>query len=46
MVSGWEEVEVRHEWSRLRKDAIHSVWSPASQKHSNVGQAGVGVVKS
>ena len=24
-----------HAWSRLRKDGIHSVWSPASQKHSH-----------
>ena len=35
---------VRHEWSSLRKDGIHSVWSPFSQKHSQEGQAGVGVV--
>ena len=35
--------KVRHEWSRLRKDGVHSVWSPASQKHSHVGQAGCGV---
>ena len=35
--------KVRHAWSRLRKDGIHSVWSPASQKHQ-VGQAGVGIV--
>ena len=37
--------EVRHEWSMLRKDGIHSVRFPASQKHSQVGQAGVGVVR-
>ena len=36
--------KVRHEWSRLHMDGIHSVWSPASQKHCQVGQAGVGVV--
>ena len=35
--------KVRHEWSRLRKDGIHSVWS-ASQEVSHVGQAGSGVV--
>ena len=37
--------EVRHDWSRLRKDCIDSVWLlPDSQKHSQVGQAGVRVV--
>ena len=36
--------KVRHVWSRLHKDGIHSVWSLASQKHSHVDQAGVGVV--
>ena len=36
--------KVRHEWSRLHVDGIHSVWSPASRKHCQVGQAGVGVV--
>ena len=35
---------VRSEWSRLRKKDLASVWSPASQVSSHVGNAGVGVV--
>ena len=35
---------VRSEWSRLRGNGISSVWAPASQDSSHVGNAGVGVV--
>ena len=35
---------VRSEWSRLRKKVLASVWAPASQDSSHVGNAGVGVV--
>ena len=35
---------VRREWSRLRGKGISSVWAPASQDSSHVGNAGVGVV--
>ena len=35
---------VRGEWSRLRKKGLASVWAPASQDSSRVGNAGVGVV--
>ena len=35
---------VRSEWSRLRKKELASVWAPASQDSSHVGNAGVGVV--
>ena len=35
---------VRSEWSRLRRKDLASVWSPASQVSSHVGNAGVGVV--
>ena len=35
---------VRGEWSRLRGKGISSVWAPASQDSSHVGNAGVGVV--
>ena len=35
---------VRSEWSRLRSKGISSVWAPASQDSSHVGNAGVGVV--
>ena len=35
---------VRSEWRRLRDKGISSVWSPASQEFSHVGNAGVGVV--
>ena len=35
---------VRSEWSRLRKNDLASIWSPASQASSHVGSAGVGVV--
>ena len=35
---------VRGEWSRLRGKGIFSVWAPASQDSSHVGNAGVGVV--
>ena len=35
---------VRSEWSRLKKENLASIWSPASQVSSHVGNAGVGVV--
>ena len=35
---------VRSEWSRLRVKGLSSVWAPASQDSSHVGNAGVGVV--
>ena len=35
---------VRSEWSRLRTKWLASVWSPASQDSSHVGNAGVGVI--
>ena len=35
---------VRSEWSRLKGKGISSVWAPASQVSSHVGNAGVGVV--
>ena len=34
----------RSEWRRLRDKSISSIWSPASQELSVVGNAGVGVV--
>ena len=35
---------VRSEWSRLRRKDLASIWSPASQVSSHVGNAGVGVI--
>ena len=35
---------VRSEWSSLRSKGLSSVWAPASQDSSHVGNAGVGVV--
>ena len=35
---------VRSEWSRLKEKGLASVWAPASQDSSHVGNAGVGVV--
>ena len=35
---------VRGEWSRLRKKGFSSIWAPACQDSSHVGNAGVGVV--
>ena len=35
---------VRGEWSRLRGKGLSSIWAPASQDSSHVGNAGVGVV--
>ena len=35
---------VRSEWARLRARGVTSVWAPASQDASHVGNAGVGVV--
>ena len=35
---------VRSEWRRLRDRKISSIWSPASQELSVVGNAGVGVI--
>ena len=37
---------VRVEWSRLRTKGLASIWAPASQDSSHVGNAGVGVVSS
>ena len=37
---------VRSEWSRLKRKNLASIWSPASQVSSHVGNAGVGVVSS
>ena len=34
----------RSEWRRLRDKSVSSIWSPASQELSVVGNAGVGVV--
>ena len=35
---------VRSEWARLKAKGVASVWAPASQDTSHVGNAGVGVV--
>ena len=35
---------VRSEWARLRSKGVASIWAPASQDSSHVGNAGVGVV--
>ena len=35
---------VRREWSRLWSKGLSSIWAPASQDSSHVGNAGVGVV--
>ena len=35
---------VRSEWSRLKGRGLSSIWAPASQDSSHVGNAGVGVV--
>ena len=35
---------VRSEWSRLKGKGLSSIWAPASQVSSHVGNAGVGVV--
>ena len=35
---------VRSEWARLKAKGVASVWAPASQDASHVGNAGVGVV--
>ena len=35
---------VRSQWSRLRNKGLSSIWAPASQDSSHVGNAGVGVV--
>ena len=35
---------VRSEWDRLRRKGLASVWAPACQDSSHVGNAGVGVV--
>ena len=36
--------KVRGEWSRLRRGGVSSIWAPACQDTSHVGNAGVGVV--
>ena len=35
---------VRSEWARLRRKGMASIWAPASQDSSHVGNAGVGVI--
>ena len=35
---------VRSEWIRLKATGLASIWAPASQNSSHVGNAGVGVV--
>ena len=35
---------VRSEWSRLKGKLLASIWAPASQDSSHVGNAGVGVI--
>ena len=35
---------MRSEWARLKSKGVASVWAPASQDSSHVGNAGVGVV--
>ena len=35
---------VRSEWDRLRSQGLASVWAPACQDSSHVGNAGVGVI--
>ena len=35
---------VRSEWARLKAKGLASIWAPASQVSSHVGNAGVGVI--
>ena len=35
---------VRNEWARLRRKGLASIWAPACQDSSHVGDAGVGVI--
>ena len=35
---------VRSEWSRLKRKGLASIWAPACQDSSHVGNAGVGVI--
>ena len=35
---------VRSEWASLKSKGVASIWAPASQDSSHVGNAGVGVV--
>ena len=35
---------MRSEWARFRGKGLSSVWAPACQETSHVGNAGVGVV--
>ena len=35
---------VRSEWARLKREGVASIWAPASQDSSHVGNAGVGVI--
>ena len=35
---------VRSEWARLKSKGVASIWAPASQDSSHVGNAAVGVV--
>ena len=34
---------VRSEWARLRRKGLATIWAPACQDSSHVGNAGVGV---
>ena len=43
---GLVSARVRSEWRRLRDRKISSIWSPASQELSVVGNAGVGEIVS
>ena len=35
---------MRSEWARLKSKGLASIWAPASQDSSHVGNAGVGVI--
>ena len=35
---------VRSEWARLKEKGLVSIWAPACQESSHVGNAGVGVI--
>ena len=40
----WILARVGSEWARLKRKSVASVWAPASQESSHVGNAGVGVI--
>ena len=44
VISGVDFLAVEREWSRLGEKGLSSVWVPASQDSSHVGNAGVGVI--